>query len=77
MSKLLLLSYYNKVTDTINFQKRFSQFHYWHSELIVKYSICFKTLLQQGISEPVFYVNLVYKLKKNGGKPNLSDQLKK
>ena len=35
-----------------------------------------KTLLQQGISEPVFYGDLVFKFKRNVGKPNLSDQLK-
>ena len=35
----------------------FSKFDYRHSELIVKCSICLKTLLQQGISEPVFYGN--------------------
>ena len=32
-----------------------------HSELIVKYNIGLKTLLQQGISEPIFYGDLVYK----------------
>ena len=35
-----------------------------HSELIVKYNIGLKTLLQQGISEPIFYGDLVYKLKR-------------
>ena len=44
--------------------------------MIVKYNICLKTLLQKGISEHVFYGDLVYKLKKNVGKPNLSDQFK-
>ena len=35
---------------------------YRHSELIVKYNIYFKkTFLQHGISDPVFYVDLVYK----------------
>ena len=33
-----------------------------------------KTLLQQGISEPVFYDHLVYKFKRIVGKPNFSDQ---
>ena len=36
-----------------------------------------KTLLQQGISEPIFYGDLVYKFKRIIGKPNFSDQLKK
>ena len=34
-------------------------------------------LLQQGISEPIFYGDLVYKFKPIVGKPNLSDQFKK
>ena len=50
---------------------------YIHSELIVKYNIGLKTLLQQGISEPIFYGDLVYKFKRIVGKPNFSDQFKK
>ena len=44
---------------------------------IVKYNIGLKTLLQQGISEPIFYGDLVYKFKRIVGKPNISDQFKK
>ena len=33
--------------------------------------------MQQGISEPVFYGDLVYKFKIIVGKPNFSDQFKK
>ena len=36
-----------------------------------------KTLLQQSISEPIFYGDLVYKFKRIVGKPNFSDQFKK
>ena len=36
-----------------------------------------KILLQQGISEPIFYGDLVYKFKRIVGKPNFSDQFKK
>ena len=42
----------------------------FYFELIVKYIIGLKTLLQQGISEPIFYGNLVYKFKRIFGKPN-------
>ena len=42
--------------------------------LIVKYEIGLKTLLQQGISEPIFYGDLVYKFKRI---PNFSDQFKR
>ena len=36
-----------------------------------------ETLLQQGISEPIFYGDLVYKFKRIVGKSNFSDQFKK
>ena len=36
-----------------------------------------KILLQKGISEPIFYGDLVYKFKRIVGKPNFSDQFKK
>ena len=44
--------------------KAFSKFYHRHSELIVKYNIGLKTLLQQGISVPIFYGDLVYKFKR-------------
>ena len=71
-AKLLKQGYrYHKI------RKSFSKFYHRHSELIVKYNIGLKTLLQQGISEPIFYGNLVYKFKRIVGEPNLSDQIKK
>ena len=61
-----------------NIRKAFSKFYHRHSEFIVKYNIGLKkTFLQQAISEPIFYGDLVYKFKRIGGKPNFSDQLKK
>ena len=58
--------------------KAFSKCYYKHSELIVKYNICLKkTLLQQCISEPAFYGDLVYKFERIVGKPSFSDQFKK
>ena len=54
-AKLLKQGYrYHKI------RKAFSKFYHRHSELIVKYNNGLKTLLQQGISEPIFYVDLVY-----------------
>ena len=71
-AKLLKQGYrYHKI------RKAFSKFYHRHSELIVKYHIGLKTLLQQGISEPIFYGDLVYKFKRIIGKPNFSDQFKK
>ena len=58
-------------------RKAFSNFYHRHSELIVKYNIGLKTLLQQGISEPIFHGDLVYEFKPIVGKPNFSDQFKK
>ena len=48
-----------------------------HAGLIVKYKIDLKTLLQQGISESIFYDDIDYKFKRIVGKPNFSDQFKK
>ena len=58
-------------------RKAFLKFYYRHSQLINKYNICLKTLLQQGISETVFYNDLVNKFKRIVGKPNFSAQFKK
>ena len=58
-AKLLKQGYrYHKI------RKTFSKFYHRHSELIVKYNIGLKTLLQQGISEPIFYGDLVYTFKR-------------
>ena len=63
-AKLFKQSYrYHKIC------KVFPIFFHRHSELIVN-------LLQQGISEPIFYGDLVYKFKRIVGKPYFSDQLK-
>ena len=45
-------------------RKTFSKFYRRHYELVSKFSVGFKTLLHQGLSEPEFYGDLVYKLKK-------------
>ena len=58
-------------------RKAFSKFYYRHLEIIVKYNIGLKTLLQQGISEPIFYGDLIYKFKRIVVKSNFSDQFKK
>ena len=51
----------------------FSKFFHRHSELIVLYNIGLKTLLQQCISESIFYGYSVYKFKRIVRKPNYSD----
>ena len=58
-------------------RKGFSKFYHRHSEKTVKYSSGLKTLLQQGISEPTFYSDLLYKFKRIVAKSNFNDQFKK
>ena len=70
--KLLKQSYrYHKI------RKAFSKVYHRHSELMVKYNIGLKTPLQQGISEPILYGDLVYKFKRFVGKPYFSGQFKR
>ena len=61
----------------LKIRKTFSKFCHRHSELIVKYNIGLKTLLQQGKPEPIFHGDLVYNFKRIVRKPNFSDQFKK
>ena len=44
--------------------------------MIEKYYVSLKKLLQQGISNPEFYGDLVYKIKTKFGNPNFSDLFK-
>ena len=70
-AKLLKQGYRNH-----KIRKAFSKFYHRHSEIIVKYNTGFKTLLQKGISEPIYYGDLVYKFKRIVGKSNLIDLFK-
>ena len=45
-------------------RKPFSKFYRRHYELISKFNVGLKTLLREGLSEPEFYGDLVYKFKK-------------
>ena len=60
IAKLLQQGYrYHKL------RKTFSKFYRQHYELASKFNIGLKPLLHQGLSEPEFYGDLVYELKKN------------
>ena len=61
----------------LKLHKAFSKFYRRHSALLEKYSVSLKTLLQQGISEPEFYGDLVYRFRKIVGKSNFSEQFRK
>ena len=58
-------------------QKSFSKFYRRHFESVSKYNTGLRSLLQQGLSEPAFYGDLVYKFQKIVGKAEFSDQFKK
>ena len=58
-------------------RKAFSKFYRRHSALVEKCSVSLKTLLQQVISEPDYYDDLVYRFRKTVGKSNFSEQFRK
>ena len=58
-------------------RKTFSKFYRRNYELVSKFSVGLKTLLHQGLSQPEFYGDLVYKFKKIVGRADFSDQFKK
>ena len=58
-------------------RKVFSKFYRRHYELISKFNVGLKSLLHQGLSEPEFYGDLVYKFKKIRGMTDFSDQFRK
>ena len=59
-------------------RKTFSKFYHRHYELASKFNVGLKPLLHQGLSEPEFYGDLVYKLKKkkNEGRADFSVQFR-
>ena len=58
-------------------RKAFSKFYRRHNELVSKFNIGLKSLLHQGLSEPEFYGDLVYKFKKIRGMADFSDKFRK
>ena len=59
------------------FRKAFSKFYWWHFDIVSKYNVGLKTLLLQGLPEPEFYGDLVYKFRKIIGKNDLPHHCKK
>ena len=71
-AKLLQQGYqYHKLREA------FSKFYRRHYELVSNFNIGLKTLLHQGLSEPEFYGDLVYKFKKIEGRADFSDRFRK
>ena len=58
-------------------RKTFSKFYRRHYELVSKFNVGLKILLHQGLSEPEFYGDLVYKFKNIVGRVDFSDQFRK
>ena len=58
-------------------RKAFSKIYWWHFDIVSKYNVGLKTLLLQGLSEPEFYGDLVYKFRKIIGKNDFPYHFKK
>ena len=58
-------------------RKAFSKFNRRHFDIVSKYNVGLKTLLLQGLSEPEFYGDLVYKFRKIIGKNDFPYHYKK
>ena len=61
--KPLLSNFLGRAIVIFKLRKAFSKFYRRHSALVEKYSVSLKTFLQQGISEPEFYGDLVYRFR--------------
>ena len=71
-AKLLRQGYrYHKI------RKAFSKLYRQRFDMVSKYNVGLKTLLLEGLSEPEFYGDLVYKFKKIIGKNNFPYHFKK
>ena len=58
-------------------RKAFSKFYRRHFDIVSKYNVGLKTRLLQGLSEPEFYGDLVYKFRKIIGKNDFPYHFKK
>ena len=58
-------------------RKAFSKFYRRHSDLVSKLNVGLKSLLQQGLSEPEIYGDLVYKFRKIYACNDFSIQIRK
>ena len=61
----------------VSAQSDFSKFYRRHSDLVSKFNVGLKFLLQQGLSEPEFYGDLVFKFRKIYACNNFSTQFRK
>ena len=73
-NKLLTQNFLKQGYRYHKLRKTFSKFYRRYYDLISKFQVGLKSLLRQGLSEPDFYGDLVYKLKKIVGSNNFSAQ---
>ena len=73
-NKLLTQKLLKQVYQYHKLRKTFSKFYRRYYDLISKFQVGLKSLLRQGLSEPDFYGDLVYKLKKIVGSNNFPAQ---
>ena len=71
-NKVLKANFSDKDIDIIKYLRRIHNF-----DTVSKYNVGLKTLLLQGLSEPVFYGDLLYKVRKIIGKNDFPYHLKK
>ena len=76
-NKLLTAKLLNQGYRYHKLRKAFSKFYKRHSDLVSKFNVRLKSLLQQGLSEPEFYGDLVYKHRKIYAGNDFSTQFRK
>ena len=76
-NKLLTAKLLNQDYRFHKLRKAFSKFYRRHSDLVSKFNVELKSLLQQGLSEPEFYGDLVYKFRKIYACNDFSTQFRK
>ena len=81
MTLIIVIRFDSKTSQTRilyhKLRKAFSKFYRRHFDIVSKYNVGLKTLLLQGLSEPEFYGDLVYKFRKIIGKNDLPYRFKK
>ena len=76
-NKLLTAKLLNQGYRYHKLRKAFPKFYRRHSDLVSKFNVGLKSLLQQGLSEPEFYDDLVYKFRKIYACNDFSTQFRK
>ena len=76
-NKLLTAKLLNQGYRYHKLRKAFSKFYRCHSDLVSKFNVGLKSFLQQGLSEPKFYGDLVYKFRKMYACNDFSTQFRK